>query len=174
MDRATREYINRLAEAVVKEYNINIPIVNIDDIVQRMNGEIEEMSEFDELCDGTIQKNGESGFIIAISPYQSTQRRNFTIAHELGHLFLHMGFRTNNEIWRKQDQCRYRRFGTSNQEYQANEFAAALLMPVTEYQEAIHEFTQDSYVDIAKVAERFYVSIPAATNRGRFLGILDD
>ena len=174
MDKETRQYINRLAQIVIDEYNISIPIVNIDEVVKSMNGVIEESEEHNELYDGTISKIESDSFAIVVSQNQSSQRRNFTIAHELGHLFLHMGFRTDADVWSKQTGV-YRRFGTSDQEYQANEFAAALLMPDDVYREVVDRYTtKDNYVEVSKVANYFHVSVAAATNRGRFLGVLDE
>lgn len=172
MDFATRNYINDLAQQVIKAYNITIPITDIDKIVSRMGGSIEVKKNFDDLCDGTITKEGDGSFRIVISPHQTAQRRLFTIAHELGHLFLHMGFRTNAELWQTQHQEVYRRFGSSEQEYQANEFAASLLMPREEYREFLNENAVNNRINIDTVAEYFHVSQSAATNRGRFLGYL--
>ena len=40
-----------------------------------------------------------------------------------------MGYKINSELWNKQKNAIYYRSGDSLMEYQANEFAAALLMP---------------------------------------------
>ncbi len=172
MDRETRYYINDLAQQVINAYNITVPITDINAIVRQMGGTIEEQINFDDLCDGTIMKTGDSAFSIMTSPFQSSQRKTFTIAHELGHLFLHMGFRTNPALWERQDQTVYRRFGRSTQEYQANEFAASLLMPQELYKQTLKQYTSDNEVDIKSVARYFNVSVAAAVNRGRFLGCL--
>ena len=172
MDSSTRNYINSLAERVINVYNIAIPITNIDDVVRTIGGTIVELNNFDDLCDGTIIKDGENSFRIAISPYQSEQRRAFTIAHELGHLFLHMGYRTNPSLWKAQDQRVFRRFGSSSQEYQANEFAAALLMPRDTYRRVLMENASNGRVDVSMVAKYFNVSPAAAINRGKFFGYL--
>ena len=172
MDLVTRNYINDLAQQVINAYSITIPITDIDEIVRRIGGTIEEKNNFDDLCDGTIIKDGDNSFRIAISPFQNAQRRSFTIAHELGHLFLHMGFRTNLDLWRTQDQTVYRRFGSSAQEYQANEFAASLLMPREIYKSIIMKNAVDGRVDIVEIAKYFNVSQAAAINRGKFLGYL--
>ena len=172
MDFATRNYISDLAQQVINAYGIAIPITDIDRVVKDIGGTIEEKNNFDDLCDGTIIKEGDNSFRIAISPYQNNERRSFTIAHELGHLFLHMGFRTNVDLWRTQDRTYYRRFGSSEQEYQANEFAASLLMPREIYRKVLMDNAINNRVDIAKVANYFHVSQSAATNRGRFLGYL--
>lgn len=172
MDLVTRNYINDLAQQVINAYSITIPITDIDEIVHRIGGTIEEKNNFDDLCDGTIIKDGHNSFRIAISPFQNAQRRSFTIAHELGHLFLHMGFRTNLDLWKTQDQTVYRRFGSSAQEYQANEFAASLLMPREIYKSIIMKNAVDGRVDIVEIAKYFNVSQAAAINRGKFLGYL--
>lgn len=172
MDFSTRSYINNLAQQVIKVYDITIPITNIDDVVRTIGGTIVEKNNFDDLCDGTIIKDGTNSFRIAISPYQNDQRRVFTIAHELGHLFLHMGYRTNPSLWEAQDQRVFRRFGSSEQEYQANEFAAALLMPKDTYRRILMENAKNNRVDMSTIAQYFNVSQAAAINRGKFLGYL--
>lgn len=172
MDILTQNYINELAHKVISTYDITIPITDIEKIVQRMGGKIEEKFNFDDLCDGTICKVGTNSFHIAISPFQNPQRKTFTIAHELGHLFLHMGFRTNNQLWEHQNETVYRRFGLSEQEYQANEFAASLLMPKEIYKKVLDENSSGNLANISEVACYFKVSVAAATNRGRFLGYL--
>ncbi len=171
MNDITRRYINDLAEKVIEVYGITIPIENIFDVVTKIGGRIEEKIGFDDLYDGTISKEETNNFVIAISRYQSNQRKTFTIAHELGHLFLHMGFRTDKQIWENQNYV-YRRFGSSEQEYQANEFAAALLMPRDKYKEVLDENTNGLTVDIDEVARYFHVSVSAAKNRGKFLGYI--
>ena len=92
MDNSTRRMINSLAEDVLSAYNISVPIGNIDEIVEKLGGTIQKEAFF---SDGAVEKEG-NGFKIIVSPFQDEKRERFTIAHELGHLFLHMGYRTNN------------------------------------------------------------------------------
>lgn len=172
MDRLTRKYISELAQRVMDVYNIEAPISNIEDIVKEMGGTIEARVDFDDLCEGTIRKSGDNSFVIAVSAFQNEQRKAFTVAHELGHLFLHMGFMIDKELWKNQEEVIYTRFGTSEQEYQANEFAAALLMPENLYKKVIDDLSKENSVNMKNVADYFNVSISAAINRGRFLGYL--
>lgn len=172
MDSTTQRYIDNLAEAIVKAYDITIPIHDIDAVVQKMGGVVKEQKGLDDLYDGTICKTGRDSFSIVISPFQSQKRKVFTVAHELGHLFLHMGFQIDPVVWENQDDTVYRRFGSSEQEYQANEFAAALLMPRKEYVKVLKNNVRNGRVDISAVASYFHVSNAAAGNRGRFLGYL--
>ena len=168
MDNSTRRMINSLAEDVLSAYNISVPIGNIDEIVEKLGGTIQKEAFF---SDGAVEKEG-YGFKIIVSPFQDEKRERFTIAHELGHLFLHMGYRTNNELWEKQENNIYHRIGNSEKEYQANEFAAAFLMPATEYLSVLNKVAEGNMVDTSKIAEYFNVSIEAAANRGKFLGYL--
>lgn len=173
MNDATRVYINKVADAVRSTFDVPIPIDNIDSLVNKLGGSIVEKPGLDQLYDGTIKKVGDNSFEIAISPYQDYERRNFTIAHELGHLFLHMGYLISKDTWDQQSNShQFTRFGTNEQEYQANEFATALLMPQKEFKEKIDEYSSGNIVNIAQVANYFHVSISAAINHGRFLGYL--
>ena len=173
MNNSTREFINNLAEQVIAYYNISIPVDNMERVVEKIGGKVEEKLDFDEYYDGTIRKNGDNSFSIVVSPLQSESRKKFTIAHELGHLFLHMGYQTNRELWNSQtDTSSFRRFGTSEQEYQANEFAGAFLMPEREYKKVMDSNTNNNMVNIKKVADYFGVSVAAAKVRGQFLRYL--
>ena len=174
MKSETRKFINELADSIRDAFSIDVPIINMRKVVTIIGGEIEEGDpfDFDELYDGTIKKNKEDSFLIKISPLQSKERENFTIAHEIGHLFLHMGYIILPEIWEKQDDIEFTRFGNNEQEYQAHEFAAAFLMPKEEYKRILDENTKDNRADIKSVAKYFNVSMAAATNRGKFLGYI--
>lgn len=174
MDLETRRFINRFANAIRNTYDIETPIQDIREVVKTLGGDVEDIETFcfDDFYDGTIKKTGERSFLIRVSK-QCKERENFTIAHEIGHLFLHMGYILLPEIWKEQDEVEFHRFGDSEEEYQAHEFAAALLMPKDEYIKKIKEYSSDGMIDIKEVARYFNVSIQAATNRGRFLGHIE-
>lgn len=171
MNNELRMLINNLTQDIIELYSIQIPIKNINDVVTKLGGRVEESIDIENMSDGSIKKQ-DNGFIIKVSPFQSTERKKFTIAHELGHLFLHMGYRINSELWDKQKNETYYRSGDSLMEYQANEFAAALLMPKNSYKEIMNQYTIGNEVETDKVADYFGVSISAASNRGKFLGYL--
>ena len=164
-----KKLIDAMTQEVIKIYGIQIPITDIDEVVGSMGGDIREDPTIDRFSDGRIRKSGSESFVIEVSPYQSEERRNFTIAHELGHLFLHMGFQTNEQRWKKQADVSYYRNGNSELEYQSNEFAAALLMPRDEFKRVMDEHTDGSLVNTAEIARYFHVSVSAAANRGKWL-----
>lgn len=171
MNDELRMLINNLTQDIIDLYNIQIPIHDINDVVKKLGGHVEESFDIYNMSDGSIKKQ-EDSFIIFVSPLQNMERKKFTIAHELGHLFLHMGYRINSELWNHQENSTYHRSGDSLEEYQANEFAAALLMPKKKYKEIMDQNTVGNIVKTSKVADYFGVSVSAASNRGKFLGYL--
>ena len=134
-----RQVINEIAELVRKVYTVDGPVSDIDSVVSRMGGRVIENPDIYDFSDGQIRKISNSEFEIIVSPFQSLERRNFAIAHELGHLFLHMDFMTDSDKLRKQSKEVYYRNGSSELEYQANEFAAAFLMPRKDYKNKLDE-----------------------------------
>lgn len=165
MDLYIRNMINSLTSDIIKMFNINIPIRDMTQLVEDLGGAI-EVGKFS--LGGNIKKD-ENGFKITLSSFQDEKRKRFIIAHELGHLFLHMGYLTNKDLWNKQNNNVYYRTENHDKEYQANEFAMSLLMPKLEYFEIMKKYTKGNYTDILKIAEYFNVSVDMVFNRGKFL-----
>ena len=172
LNQQMKAVIGEMANTIRYRYGIEGPITDIDHVVERMGGEVIEDMSIDGFSDGGIRKISDNSFQIVVSPFQSEERRNFTIAHELGHLFLHMGFMTNAEQWNKNNNVAYYRNGNSDLEYQSNEFAAAFLMPQNDYKQIMDKYTDGNWVDTSEIAKYFHVSIDAAANRGKWLGYL--
>lgn len=168
-----RKNINEFAESVFKVFELETPIKDMSDVVNMLGGTVVYDSNIDPLCDGYAEKNEGKHFSIHIDLQKSRERINFIIAHELGHLFLHMGFMTDWEKW-KEVKGAYYRYGSnaSEEEYEANEFAGAFLMPGAEYRKVMLENCQNGRVDTSKVANYFNVPIDVASMRGKLLGFL--
>lgn len=100
---------------------------------------------------------------ILINPDEYGRRYSFTLAHELGHILLgHSGdcedeYDTRDDVNNPHQGAR---------EYDANEFAAELLMPAKEFTEE-----WDKCKDVAQLAEMFDVSITATKVRLKKLGV---
>lgn len=174
MDISTRKLIDEIANSVRKMYSVPMPISDISKIVELIGGVVKyDDAELSELSDGYIKKTSAGSFEICVSSKCSLERRNFTVAHEIGHLFLHMGYRTNPELWKSvSDDLVYNRSGQSDEEYQANEFAAAFLMPEDTFVEVLKRNSNGNTVNMASVANYFGVSVEAAVTRGKWLGYL--
>lgn len=106
---------------------------------------------------------------------RSPGRRRFTIAHEIGHFRMHLPV-GGVFLDRPQDVVEVSSAGESTpeesdhrrREREANEFARALLMP----EPLVVEHAEASGFNLAALAERFEVSVPAMRLRLRVLGLL--
>lgn len=112
--------------------------------------------------------------IIGINSYHSNTRQRFTIAHELGHYLLHKGDVFVDRPFLRDSKSS---LAIDKQEIEANQFAAALLMPeelVTEEFIDLIEKRKISSPDILieELASHFEVSIQAMTIRLQTLELL--
>ena len=167
MNRITT-MINNLAEDIIDIYKIHIPINNINDVVITLGGYIEENKD---ICDSAIRKQNDR-FVIYIPSSYSAERKQFAIAQELGHLFLHMGYKISQKLWDKQKNMVCYESKSPLEEYQANDFADALLMPKDIYKKVLEQYTTGNKVQTAKIAEYFGASVSTAYSRGKSLGLL--
>jgi hypothetical protein len=105
-------------------------------------------------------------FEIRLAMATGPLRDRFTIAHELGHYVLHY-------LYRKQilkdpiTDLVAQRYGTSDVEREANQFAAAFLMPQADYEAAYHAAEGDHTI----LSRRFGVSRIASEVRAQALGL---
>lgn len=102
--------------------------------------------------------------IIYNNAVESPGRVNFTLAHEFGHYLLHREAYPDGLECGPQDMVRW------DSEYaqierQANEFAATLLMPLDDFRRQISSRSKPTLDDIGACAERYQVSLIAATLR---------
>ncbi|MEB6551491.1 XRE family transcriptional regulator [Heyndrickxia sporothermodurans] len=103
-------------------------------------------------------------FIILGNLKKSASRRNFDLAHELGHLLLHykVEFTSLDSKTHKQ------------YEQEANLFAGAFLLPVEEFVKDFNSLHKNSnpisYIDLKR---KWTVSIQALAYRAHYLGLLD-
>ncbi|MGE4558232.1 MAG: ImmA/IrrE family metallo-endopeptidase [Desulfovibrionaceae bacterium] len=170
MNDAKREKINKLASIVRDACNLEIPI-DLDRAVCCLQGKIKRENNAD--FEAKVEKV-DDGFVISVAAEASGKRERFSIAHELGHLFLHMGYMIDEDKWRNTSDYHdsvYYRFGHSIEEYEAHEFAAALLMPRDEFIEIAKKNLNGDAYSVAPIAEYFDVTVSAAKTRGRWLGL---
>jgi hypothetical protein len=166
----TRAQINWLADTVRKSCELTLP-VDTDMAVSRLRGELVLDPSAD--YEAKIEKT-QDGFRISLGIEPTEERRRFSVAHELGHLFLHMGYLIDEKRWKATPEYMdsvYYRFGFSVEESEANEFAGAFLMPAEEFRSIVARHSASGRCDVAAVAEYFRTSDQATLVRGRFLGL---
>lgn len=174
MDMHLRNSISNLAEAVLQKYKMTIPI-NLEELISKMNGVLVEVDYYNGKLDRYIYKGSnqdvKANFTIYVQKSQNEKIKRFTIAHEIGHLIINMGYQADWEKWENSPK-KYTRSGNSLQEQIANEFAAALLMPEAEYVLATTEYRKGNSIDVQKLADIFEVSLSTARVRGKALEII--
>lgn len=182
MDIQRRKTIYNKCEELLREYSncVEGDVVNVKAIVGCLGGKLIVSTGDNFELEAQILKHGDS-FRIELQEGVMQQRQRFSISHELGHLFLHMGFSTSSEktkLWKQLpdgEGSDMSRCGYGELEYEANEFAGALLMPEQKYKHKMDENTNwaDETVNIEGIAKAFGVSSKAARLRGQWLGLLE-
>lgn len=129
-------------------------------------------SPFDDELSGMIYvKNGVP--IMGVNSLHHPNRQRFTIAHELGHLVLHLQMITSNVHVDKNFPALMRdpksATGTETIEIEANQFAAELLMPRELIEQALagKQFDIDDDGPMEQIAKKFRVSKQALQYRIR-------
>lgn len=157
-----KRQIFSFAEAASKKLGLN-PGESIEPIVSALGGKIDflNIDDWVEEKSGTLEVYKDSKFTIYISSFTGPLRNRFTIAHELGHYFLHA--RAGKKSIRVE-----RRAGCSDRlEWEANWFAAGFLMPESQFREMVVSYDRD----IDRIAAHFQVSNQAAATRMKDLGL---
>jgi hypothetical protein len=114
------------------------------------------------LCHAPAEKKGWG--ILFNSDIISPGRINFTLAHEFGHYLLHRLMYPDGIKCNAQDIVRWdSEYGQI--EHQANDFAASLLMPLDDFRRRIDDRAKPSLDDLGGCANRYTVSLIAATLR---------
>lgn len=105
---------------------------------------------------GSLIIKGENNFDIFLDPLATYMRNNFTLAHELGHYYLH--YMLQDE---KINNIKFYRRDSNLLEWQANWFAAGFLMPSKKLEKLQNKYGDN--IDI--IATELDVSIEALKYR---------
>lgn len=166
--------IEELSEYILDKCNVKIPITNIEKLVEKIGGKIVyENLKYDH---NHIIKTGNESFIIKINNFYfpkdgkiSDKALKRIIANELGHLFLYMGYKVNDKLW-KTISITENHVLDYNQNVDAQVFGNSLLMPRNEYDKAIDKYSINHTIDTEIIADYFQVRLNDAIERGRTIG----
>lgn len=161
----SRASVESLADGIARQLAFE-PAGDLSEVVARLGGRIEfgPLGAASE-TDGSIRIEQSGSFVISLAAHTGRKRDRFTVAHELGHYVLHY-------LWPKRKgvpalAVEATRCGSGRVEWEANWFAAALLMPSAAFRSAFAE----NCGDLVAVAEQFDVSLEAARVRAQVLGL---
>jgi len=160
-----RNSVFKLAEKVASDLKYS-EHRDIHQVVESLGGAIQSKDFWSEGSTegGSLEVRAEDDFTIYVPVDTSEVRDRFTIAHELGHYFLHF-------LWpvqvmkREAFKLRASRYGSDRPEWEANWFASAFLMPSVEFTRKVKE---ENYT-IGQLSRHFSVSAKAAEIRADVL-----
>jgi len=159
--------IGRYAEMVGSHYDIYDSASGRADLAKLVNslGGRSEIASYDSA--ESLRVDGVGSFTIFVPPFTSSRRDRFTIAHELGHYFLHYLYEGSTST------ATFNRGGQDRAETQANVFASSLMMPEQEFRKAHGALIQGLPPDrrFRALARQFDVSPAAAEVRCKVLGL---
>jgi Zn-dependent peptidase ImmA (M78 family) len=159
--------IEAAAERVLQRTGIDAPPVNPTRVAEALGYQVRAALFRDPDLSGCVSVQ-DGVTLIEVSALDGAARRRFTIAHEIGHAQLHLRDARTGAFT---DTPRHQRLasiapGADPSEVNANQFAAALLMPRDWVEQA---FARDR--DVATLARRFHVSLDAMTFRLKNLSL---
>lgn len=122
----SRDMVDEIASKVAAKVGYR-PGAQLEPIVRELGGEVRYEAWGMEDHGGSLEvRPGEiPHFIIRVASFAGNLRNRFTIAHELGHYFLHSG------VGKK--AIRVMRAGSGRVEWEANWFAGAFLLPSEQF-----------------------------------------
>ena len=120
---------------------------------------------------GSIVIKNINDFYITLASHTTKERDRFTIAHELGHYFLHYIYQKYNKGMSFPSNAVFKaaRYGTGRTETEANWFAASFLMPKNIFEKEFKSLNGS----IFDLAERFGISYSACRIRAEELGLVN-
>ena len=83
------EEIDKKVSQLLRQFRVRRPPVPVDQIAKKLGLLLVQLPAEDEISGAIIRKDDR--VIIAVNPTHHMNRQRFTIAHELGHYFLHQG-----------------------------------------------------------------------------------
>jgi Zn-dependent peptidase ImmA (M78 family) len=151
---AIRSYAERIGE--YHDIYDDLGLADVTSLVKKLGGQI----EYDDGGEA-LHVYGPGDFVIHLPRVTSARRDRFTLAHELGHYFLHY------RVPKLDGPESFGRGDRNLLETQANVFASSILMPEEDFTRAWREESSDAWA----VSRRFEVSPAAADVRAQVLGL---
>lgn len=171
-----RKHIRNLVEQLLEAHGIEVAPVPIEEVAPSLGIRVQYEPAEDELSGFLLRDLSRQKAIIGVNDLHSKNRQRFTIAHELGHYLLHEQEKLHvDRRFRIQRRDGNSSKGESEEEKEANLFAAELLMPVSFIRRDLAEVEGLDLEDDAAVsilAEKYGVSTQAMTFRLAYLGYL--
>jgi Zn-dependent peptidase ImmA (M78 family) len=157
-------------QSLLREFKISSPPVPIERIAKGLGIVLCEFPSDDDVSGAIIRLQGKT--VIAVNPKHHSNRKRFTIAHELGHYFLHQDVTDHVDAdfrvsWRNEESSK----AVDWNEISANAFAAELLMPEEFLIADLNSLEEVTKRSVVLLAGRYAVSPEAMKIRLTNLGV---
>lgn len=139
------------------------PIKNLIGIAEKNGLIIAEANMTDTTLDAVSRWIIERPFIVLANNNESSVRRRFNIAHEIGHILLHNSVESIHDYSSKELK--------NIIEKQANSFASHFLLPSSAFEETLLSTSLEYFKDLKK---HWHVSIQAMVYKTYSLGLIND
>jgi Zn-dependent peptidase ImmA (M78 family) len=172
-----RKQIREIVQKLLSAHDITTAPVDVDRIARTLGIAITRDEVDNDLSGFLYREKGTKTAIIGANKSHHSNRQRFTIAHELGHFFLHEGeiihLYSRHQAFRINLRDGESSKGEDNDEKEANLFAAELLMPAAFIAEDLRGRDLDLFDEseyLQKLAKKYKVSAQALTFRLANLG----
>jgi len=171
-----RKHIRNLVEKLLIQHRIDKPPVDVEQLAVSLGIKVQYEPADDDLCGFLLRDVDQHRILIGVNKNHSSNRRRFTISHEVGHFFLHEQGKVHVDYrFRLKVTDEGSSKGSSEEEKEANLFAAELLMPVNFVKQDLAEVEALDLVDdaiLGDLAERYAVSTQAMAFRLAYLNYI--
>ncbi len=151
------KYAREMARKVLKDYGLKYIPTDLKKIFDALRFEYVELEDPEDV-DGMIVKIEDKPSIVVINVEKPLTRQRFTLAHELGHLFLNHNKRDIYDAETAREQSDYFSQSKPPKEIEADVFASELLIPFEQI-----KAHNDKINDIEWLSQTFQVSKAAMT-----------
>lgn len=156
-DKKIEEFVN----LIYKNLNLKKVPVNLDEVAEKLHIMIKK-SPSEDFSGFLIRKDGKA--LMGINSSESYCRQRFSIAHELGHFFLHTAQEAFVDY---RDNKKGSELKRTKKEREANRFAASFLMPRDFLLRDIKKLSNKGIEksDVKELARQYEVSVESMSYR---------
>jgi Zn-dependent peptidase ImmA (M78 family) len=171
-----RKLIRQIVENLLTRHKVMDAAVPVDAIARAYNIQLKLDEVDDKLSGFLVRDRSMKKAVIGANKSHHPHRQRFTIAHELGHFFLHEGHTVHLDekvgAFKMNLRGPVSATGEDDEEKEANLFAAELLMPSAFLEKDLEGKDLDLLADgnlFEKLAKKYKVSVQALTFRLAYL-----
>lgn len=168
-------FIEELAYNVRQVYNLPTPLGRPKDFVEKIGGVIVKTVSINNR-EIDVAKTNDTFTIYIPDVREENPDTTREICSCLGDLFLHMGYQTSSKLWRFQENGKIYHTKSVEEQFEANQFGDALLMPKEHFRKKLKD-TLRNHNDVDEVSRimAHYYGVPqfAIIARGKQLGFFE-